>query len=133
AGGNPPAAPDKRSNHGVRGYDESNRLYRVFEFLGTQGRAAGVSAGGRVPGKVNLNTVWDPETFRALCDPQPSSPFTLADVDALYARLVALRTPGGKPGPADRPFLGLAVGHSPSPGDALYPPGGDALFPRGSG
>jgi hypothetical protein len=126
-------ARERPFDHRVPWFDETNRLYRVFEFLQTHDRVAGVSPGGRVPGKVNLNTVWDVETFRALCDPQPGNHFTLADVDAVFARLVALRTPAGAPGPDDRPFLGMAVGVSPKPGDAPYPPGGGALFPNGSG
>jgi hypothetical protein len=125
--------PPKAFNHRVPWFDQSNRLYRVFEFLQTHDRMAGVSPGGRIPGKVNVNTVWDRETFRALCDPQPANHFTTADVDAVYARLAALRTPEGVPGSADRPFLGMAVGNSPGPGDSLYPPGGDPLFPDGSG
>jgi hypothetical protein len=47
--------------------------------------------------------------------------------------LLALRTPAGLPGPSDRPFLSLAVGHSPKPSDGTYPVGGDPLFPKGSG
>jgi hypothetical protein len=123
-----PAGPVKPFNHRVPWFDEDNRLYRVFEFL-----QAGFSEDGRTPGKVNLNTVWDPETFFALCDPQPSNHFTAADVQAVYANLVSLRTPKGVPGPADRPFLGTAVGRSPAPEDSSYPAGGDPLFPGGSG
>jgi hypothetical protein len=128
-----PAGPVKPFNHRVPWFDPANRLYRLFEFLQAHDRAAGVVPGGRIPGKVNLNTVWDPETFRALCDPQPANTFTRADVDAVFERLLALRTPGGRPGPNDRPFLGLAVGQSPRPGEPMYPPGGDPLFPTGSG
>jgi hypothetical protein len=130
---NSPTGPVRRFNHRVPWFEETNRLYRLFELLQTHDRAAGVVPGGRVPGQINLNTVWDVETFRALCDPQPGNSFTPADVDQIFARLTALRTPGGRPGPNDRPFLSLAVGPSPRPGDALYPTGGDPLFPRGSG
>lgn len=120
-------------------FDEDNRLYRLFAFLKTQWNSAG---NGRIAGKININTIWDPETLLALCDPQPGNHFTAADIynagnprDPLtvYGRLLSLRTPAGAPGPADKPFLSLAVGHSPKPGDGTYPPGGDPLFPRGSG
>jgi hypothetical protein len=119
-------------------FDEDNRLYRLFEFL----RAGQAPTTDRVAGKVNINTVWDPETLLALCDPQPGNHFTDADIynhanpadlNTVYGRLLALRTPGCKPGPSDRPFLSLAAGHSPKPGDGTYPSGGDPFFPRGSG
>src|SRR5262249_30654620 len=123
----------KPFNHRVPWSDQSNRLYRVLELLEAGGRPAGVPAGGRIPGKVNLNTVWDVETFRALCDPQAANGFTGADVDTVFARLLALRTPKGTPGPADHPFLGMGVGVTPKPGDLFYPPDGPPLFPNGSG
>jgi hypothetical protein len=128
-----PGGPPRPFNHLVPWFDEGNRLYRVFEYLQAHDRLAGVVAGGRVPAQVNLNTVWDPETLRALCDPQPGNQFTAADVDAVFARLLALRTPDGTPGPDDRPFLGMAVGVSPAPDDPEYPGGTPPLFPRGSG
>jgi hypothetical protein len=31
--------------------------------------------GGRKPGKININTIWDVPTFRALCDAQPCNGF----------------------------------------------------------
>jgi hypothetical protein len=122
-------------------FDEDNRLYRSFEFFQAGLRPIGPET-GRVAGKININTVWDPETLLALSDPQPSNHFTAADVynpadphdpSTVYGRLLALRTPSGVPGPTDRPFLSLAAGHSPKPGDGTYPPGGDPLFPNGSG
>jgi hypothetical protein len=128
-----PLKPVTPFNQRVPWFDQSNRLYRVFEYLEAGRRSAGVEAGDRTPGKLNLNTVWDPETFRALCDPQPGNGFSTADVDDAFARLLALRTPGGVPGPGDRPFLGMAVGYTPAPGDAAYPDGGPPLFPAGSG
>jgi hypothetical protein len=99
-------------NHRPPWFDQSRRLYRVLEFLETRDRAAGVGVGGRIPGRVNLNTIWDPETFRALCDPQPPNHFTMAEVNAIFERLLQQRTPAGVPGPGDRPFLSLATGFS---------------------
>ena len=100
--------------------DPTSPLSRVFEFLETHCRARGVVPGGRVPGQVNLNTVWDPETFRALCDVQPSNYFSAADVEQIYAWMAASRTPGGAPGRDDRPFKGLGNAHFTAGGD-LYP------------
>ncbi len=62
--------------------NESTRLYRSLEYVQTRSRAAGVARGGRVPGRINLNMLWDtvpaadnaaqpnPSVFRALCDAQ---------------------------------------------------------------
>jgi hypothetical protein len=131
--GESPGGPVQTFRHRVPWFDQSNRLYRVFEFLAARDPAGDAGPGGRLPGQINLNTVWDAETFRALCDPQPSSSFTEADVDAVFQQLLSLRTPGGSPGLADRPFLGMAVGFTPAPGDPLYPTDGAALFTGGSG
>jgi hypothetical protein len=106
------ATADGPFGHLAPWFDQARRIYRALEFLETKDRASGTAVAGRIPGKVNLNTVWDPETLRALCDPQPSNQFTTADVDAIYQRMLTLRTPGGVPGPNDRPFLSLATGYS---------------------
>jgi hypothetical protein len=133
-----PGEAPRPFNHRAPWFEEDNRLYRIFEFLSASAR--GGAPGRRVAGKVNINTVWDAEVLLALCDPQPSNHFTAADVynparpddpGTLFGRLLASRTPGGAPGEADRPFWGLAVGHSPAPGQAGYEPG--PLFPGGSG
>jgi hypothetical protein len=136
------AGPVRPFNHLAPWFDEDTRLYRVFEFLETRVPGSRTELGGRLAGKINLNTIWDPETLLALCDPQPGNHFTAADVynpidpsdpKTVYGRLMRSRTPGGVPGPDDRPFRGMAVGRSPGPGDGSYPPGGDPLFPHGSG
>jgi hypothetical protein len=114
--------------HLVPWTDQTNRLYRIFEFLEAHDRAAGMTAGGRLAGKININTIWDQETFNALCDQQTSNHFTAADVNQVYQSMITLRTPnlGGAP-PAlsanDQPFLSLGTGYS----------GGDPLYPGGSG
>ncbi len=67
----------------------------------------------RVPGKINLNTIWDEETFLALCDPyenpQRSNHFTVAQVHAMFGNLMRSRSPDTTPGLRDRPFLSLAT------------------------
>lgn len=76
--------------------------------------------GDRVPGKININTVWDPETFLALgagtpshnYDNDPSQPNN--DTKLIYQQLIALRSPGlaqGQLTQNDRPFLGMAANH----------------------
>jgi hypothetical protein len=122
--------------HQVNWFNQTNRLYRVFELLETKNRAAGMTVGGRTPGKVNINTIWDPETFLALCDPQTSNNFTLAqlynsgnpyDPATIFGQLINLRSPGlAQPTPTltanDQPFLGMAAPYTAS-GDTQYPNG----------
>jgi hypothetical protein len=118
-------------------FDESIRLYRLFEFLEVHDRAFGATAvgdNGRTTGKININAIWDVETFRALCDAQGCNYFTQADVDAIWATLLTLRSPnyaagksftqnGSLVGANDRPFLGNAQG--------FYAP--DVQNPQGRG
>jgi hypothetical protein len=51
---------------------QSHRLYRLFEFLECGDRGFGVNGLGRIPGKVNINTIWDPEVLQALIDANTS-------------------------------------------------------------
>jgi len=68
----------------------------------------------RVPGRINLNTIWDEETFLALCDRNASNTFADGAVYTAFRRLLASRTKGNVPGPNDRPFRSFASGLSPS-------------------
>jgi hypothetical protein len=84
--------------------------------------------GERLPGKINLNTVWDVETLRALCDPQPGNGFTLAQVDAIWNDLVSAtnpqartRGPSGTPSAQDHPFRGMAVPFTAGGPNTQYP------------
>jgi hypothetical protein len=93
-----------------------------------------LTAGDRIPGRINLNTVWDPETLLALGDPQLGNNFTVDDLyrpftgvpnpdnptnpQTIFWRMMKTRTPGlltagGRPGPSDRPFGSMATGYSP--------------------
>jgi hypothetical protein len=114
------------------GAPASNRLYRLFEFLETNNRGAGNPRAGRHTGKINLNAVWDLETFRALCDAQISNIFTSStdpsnpgDVEKIWAAFMKARSPdpnGGTnyvPGP---------VGLIPTEMQALNPATGPQYF-----
>lgn len=84
---------------------------------------------GRQPGKININTMWDRETFWALADAQPMNgfygPVGNRDlyVDNIFTRIVQQRQPRyyydarmvGHTGfwgsvPEDRPFQGMGTG-----------------------
>src|SRR5262249_27013147 len=112
------STPGQRFQHYAPWFDQTRRLYRAFAFFTTPGRGGGApnEPGGRVAGKVNLNAVWDAETFLALCDPSSANGpnLTRDNVLAIYQQMLALRTPGqaggGGPGPGDRPVLGPGTG-----------------------
>ncbi len=89
----------------------------VADFLKSHGPGftiAPTTVSERVPGRINLNTVWDEETFLALCDPNSSNGFNEALARTAFARLKGSRTVDGeKPGPRDRPLKSLAAGLAP--------------------
>jgi hypothetical protein len=132
----------KMFGHQAPWFDNATRLYRFFEFVETAPRMAGTD-GPRVPGKININTVWDLEIFQALADPQPNSFFNDTDIGQIWDGLVRLRNPGGPaayPGgapyiqkkhlsPYDQPFLPLSAGVFPV-NDPQFP---NAMYPFGVG
>jgi hypothetical protein len=112
--------------------------------------------GDRVPGKVNINTIWDPETIQGLCDKQPSNNFSTANVfnlgtptaAGMYHNLLQWRTPllastqapagalpAGTPATTlitgfDIPYRGFTpgfAGYPQVPADPLHPP--DPQYP----
>ena len=108
-------------------YDQNSRLYRLLEFLGTGSRAAGIGVGGRIPGKVNINTIWDLQTFLALCDPQatgsPTNPnyFSANDVSG-----------GSSPSASQGVYNQLMSTRSPDPGGGTnYQVGPTNMIPSG--
>jgi hypothetical protein len=131
-----PSAIAPGASHRAPWFDPTARIYRLFEYLENASRASGV--GARVAGKLNINMIWDPEPWNALCDAQPlgnTAPnvpnpqvcgFTDADVTSIYTAMLARRStgPGGMPGPNDVPFQGMAMGNVAA---------GDTQFPNGSG
>jgi hypothetical protein len=115
------------------GQPKSNRFYRALDFLYTPYRVAGVSTSPssttRIPGKVNINTIWDPEIFLAVCDAAANSTtspnyYTPDDVAQVYQRMLQLRTAwlanNNPPDGTDRPFWGLGLGSYPA-SDAQFP------------
>jgi hypothetical protein len=79
-------------------YNETTRLYRVFEFLETRDRLAGTTLGNRTTGKISINAIWDYQTFLALCDPQGGNNFLASDVQAIWNQLIKLRSPNYQQG-----------------------------------
>jgi hypothetical protein len=100
--------PGNRNNHtgGITStaqwFNPANRIYRLFEYLECRGPVGWSQwRGGRIVGQININTIWDLETFLALCDPKlktgansldPNNPsyFTNQDIGV---------SNGGVPGP----------------------------------
>ena len=86
-------------------FDTSTRLYRLLEFIqaGETRSLADASGniypvgnmGGRIPGKINLNTV-SREVFFALCDAQAGNRFTDAQINLMYDTLVGMRPVKGQ-------------------------------------
>jgi hypothetical protein len=126
-----------RYSHRAPWFDQTTRLYRVFEFLETGSRAAGVPVGGRTPGLININTIYDESILEALLDAQTSNNFTgqyttppgkSNDVATAFGQLMFLRTAGNwqsatapfAPSWNDRPFRSEATGYS-TMGDTQHP------------
>ena len=125
--------------------NEQARLYRFLEMVDTQSRLPGVYVNGRVPGKVNINTLWDPDVFLAVCDAQASNSFyggsttPDANVQNVFTAMIQSRSPSlgnGVNAPqisqGDKPFKSFGIGAAPG-GDALDPgfPSGAAATLRG--
>jgi hypothetical protein len=123
-----PAAADK-FNHLPRWLDPNTRLYRFFEFVDTGHRAGlgttGVSFSGRIPGKININTIWDKEILEALIDPQVAS-LSGFDVASLFTQLQTSRFGSDTSfGTNNKPFRSLAT--------PTITPAVGSQFPSGAG
>src|SRR5262249_15464332 len=124
---------------GVNGNTAANGTWTItvrnatqFALNGSTGNGAYTNGGfatptsvlARLPGKVNLNTIWDLEIFLALCDPgQPGSHITAADVLSIWNTMLPFRDPAGRPGANSNPFRPLSTGDYPLTGDLLFPTG----------
>jgi hypothetical protein len=111
--------------HRTRWTDPNTLLLRAWEFFTIGQRYNGPAVGGRIPGRVNINTTWDMQVLMALADPQNANLFTQSDVQNVWATLLNQRSPdtttlstsgsANGPGAKSVPFLGYGTGLSPSP------------------
>lgn len=128
---NPPATAihyAHRVGNGTGWYDNNTRLYRFFEYAQTWPyKDYPPTAPQRLPGKVNINTIWDPEIFAAICNPAAGNQFTAADVTAIWNQMLTLRDPipaGGtvnRPSANSNPFRAFTTGYTT--GDPIYQSG----------
>jgi hypothetical protein len=146
------AAATTHHRHLAPWMTQNARLYRFLELAETALlSSSGVALGGRVPGKVNINTIWDIEVFRALVDAQQGNSFAYdinrnyigeTEVNNTFNRLRNRRTPNlnaaaQQIGPTDQTLattLGLAAPDRPFWGFGIgAAAGGDTLStgPRG--
>jgi hypothetical protein len=90
---------------------EDSLLFRALDLMTLKDRMVNNAVNGQVAGKINLSEVWDEEVFQALCDPQPGSGFTAADVTSVFNRLRASRenSASGLPDANSKPFLGFGA------------------------
>jgi hypothetical protein len=124
--------------HRAPWYDQNARIYRAFEFLETHDPLNGTTIGGRLPGLININTIfpaqagtaWDASIFQALCDATASNYFTdnaatptQDDVNRILQNLIAMRTPtnGVPTAGADFPLLPLSSGNYPGTDTQIMP------------
>jgi hypothetical protein len=124
----PPTALAHQQMLSIPARVDVTRLYRIFEMLGTQSFMHGVAFGGRVPGKININTIFDDETWRAVADaygvaaadPRVNA-FLATESNNLWNAIKAARTvgPGGVPVLNDQPIWSLAMPNPATP-DTQY-------------
>jgi hypothetical protein len=67
-------------------------LLRALDLLRIQPYGHQTALGGRIHGKINLNTIQDKRIWDALFDAQNGNGFTQAEVDQMWADLMATRT-----------------------------------------
>jgi hypothetical protein len=122
--GKPP--PQGKFAHRAPWFQSPAMIYRALEFIEAGMRPQWSPIGGRFTGRININTMWDLDTFQALCDVQPSNYFTAQGVTNVFNNFTRSRTvnPSGMPGPGDRPFLGMAAPFAPA--GLQYPQGASA-------
>jgi hypothetical protein len=98
--------------------DGGSRLARFLEFAHVKSRQNGVAKDGRLPGLVNINSIWDGEVFRALADakvlydPTNSNNFIESEIDAIFGTMFGDRSPSAFPAQNDKPFWSLGIGKS---------------------
>lgn len=111
-------------------------LYRALEALAVKPFIHGLPEGGRVPGKVNINMLWDenPATgrsrvFDAIMDRQAGNSFTDADLTAIWTAIKQTRSPGWTPGnPTVRPTNDEVQTATPGTDDRPFKSFGSAML-----
>ncbi|MFQ3650709.1 MAG: hypothetical protein SNJ75_10270 [Gemmataceae bacterium] len=97
--------PGHRFQHRARWTNSESRLLRFLDQVSCGTFGAGVAPNGRLPGRVNVNTLWDRNVFAALVDAAAANHFTPAEVDAIYTNFFNNRTPSAVPASTDRIVL----------------------------
>jgi hypothetical protein len=98
--------------HRAPWFDETCRLYRLFEVVTSPDSATGQIPNAnatfypRVTGKININAIWDKQILQAICDVNTSNQLqTSATIDTMFTSMMKLRsTPAGAaylPGPTN--------------------------------
>lgn len=70
-------------------YGNQSRMYRALELLRVKPWSYATPIGGRVPGKININMVTDPNVLLALADPQSGDFFKATISDLIPPAIVA--------------------------------------------
>ncbi|MDW8242550.1 MAG: hypothetical protein RMJ88_05000 [Thermogemmata sp.] len=103
------------------------QLYRGLDLLRIRPYVEGGAVGGRVPGRININTIRDKRVWDALFDAQPGNAFDQAFVDQMWNALIGSRTPNMQ----TRTAADGTVHPCPVPGATVYDnnsPTGDRPF-----
>ena len=100
-------APGHLFQHRAQWTLSDTRLLRFLDHVSCGTFGAGVAPNGRLPGRVNLNTMWDRNVFAAIVDASAANHFTAAEVDTIFTSFFTNRTPGagGVPASTDRIVL----------------------------
>jgi len=80
--------------HLANWFDNEQRLFRAFSLLDVRSRNYGMPFGGRLPGRMNLNTMYDRAVLDALVDRAGENLFSAYDVDSLWNRISGSRLIG---------------------------------------
>lgn len=91
----------------------------------------------RVPGKINLNTLWHGDVWSALCDPQNANLFDQNTVNTLFTEKLFNSDPakmarsknGQAPTSTDQPFVNFSVGGYTG-SDAVFGAGANSTLAR---
>jgi hypothetical protein len=96
------------------------QLYRAFDLLTVQPFGHQTALGGRMAGRININTIQDKRVWDALFDAQGFNGFDQAFVDNLWTQLMATRTVSM----STRTDVGGTTRPCPVPGATVHDTGG---------